>query len=956
MFLFARLSARAPEVLTTLLIFSLSSGVLGGILFYMDSTAPTVLNDMTADVPIDMEVSLGYQFYIQNFSNPSSTSFDEIRDIVESQDYVVATEPITFVNIFDWYVEDYRYSRRGFLGINSTAFETFPDAINLDSGTLSYDNDSCLVEKNLFLSEDLELGGNYTVSITIDDWSDGNWSQIEIDKSFIIVGTFSSNIYMMEQYWDQPEFSYLQIITTADALNATFGFLPHDDYYGIQDRIWVKFDRMEIIQNDAETMIEILQNIKKQIEQETLPFCIIRYDSYKIQNAVYEFAIWSMSVRAVAIAFSIPSIIMGVMLIQYNSKLLIDEQRRDVGTIKTRGSSGIQAFFWVLSSAITTGIIGSLGAVFTGLLAAILSGSVRELLVFSFDQLSGFTLLLEPTAIIIVFSFSFIVGLIVAMPSAVKALLMTPTEAHNVLEGEILTESEKMASPAIDMLVVGISGYLLLLLMLMFAFGGLTSMASTFFAMTIIPMMAIFLYSFTRLLSRGTAIIKSRLLSRIKRPSLVVGARLISRTTRMFKKSEAIGTMFIAMVFTAGFFASLSATTGDMHMKHVFLFETGADVTVDVDPTLTNVTMSLIQNITEVSGVAQVSPVVRVTGYIQYWNAYAYGGGENVNRSISVFGVQPNSWIETAFWLDYFTFYDRPQISIPKLNDSSGDGINIITTFKPISYYTIDSITHMPIPQYSPLLDLQVFSPTWYNETSCTIVDLMTSGIGGYGQTTYFPGESDISEFLIMDISLLHNWINNTHVTKFYVDLTPDANYTQVMSDIFSIAPSSFNDIKAAQKSIDEVLESRATQSIFGAYTLNVIFSIIYLTFGMIIVTTVRIRNLRKQFSVLRALGAEAKSMIVATLADTSIGLLLAALIGGALGATLALLLKDIPLLYMGLSTNILWTRLPVLLIVPWLLLVGIIGTAVIVSLLATYVVVSRALKLNIAEEIQYTG
>ncbi len=922
----------------------------------MDSTAPTVLNDMTEDVPIDMEVSLGYQFYIQNFSKPSSTSFDEIRDIVESQDYVVATEPITFVNIFDWYAEDWRYSRRGFLGINRTAFDTFPDAIHLNSGTLSYDNNQCLVEKSLFLSEGLELGGNYTISITIDDWSTGNWTQIQIDKSFIIVGTFSSNIYMMEQYWDQPEFSYLQIITTAEALNSTFGFLPHDEYYGIQDRIWVKFDRMGIIRNDAETMIEILQNIKKQIEQETLPFGIIRYDAFKIQNAVYEFAIWSMSVRAVAIAFSIPSIIMGVMLIQYNSKLLSDEQRRDVGTIKTRGSSGIQAFFWVLSSAITTGIVGSLGAVFTGFLAAILSGSVRELLVFSFDQLSGFILLLQPTAIIIVFSFSFIVGLIVAMPSAVKALLMTPTEAHNVLEGEILTESEKMASPAIDMLVLGVSGYLLLMLMMMFAFGGLTTMASTFFAMTIIPMMAIFLYSFTRLLSRGTAIVKSRLLSRVKRPSLVVGARLISRTTRMFKKSEAIGTMFIAMVFTAGLFASLSATTGNMPMKHVFIFETGADITIEVDPDLANVTMSLIQNITEVSGVAQVSPVVRVTGYIQYWNAYAYGGGENVNRSISVFGVQPNSWIETAFWLDYFTLYDRPQISIPRLNDSSDDGINIVTTFKPISYYTIDSITRMPIPQYSPLRDLQVFSPSWYNETSCTIVDLMTSGIDGYSQRTYFPGESDLSDFLIMDISLLHNWINSTHVTKFYVDLTPDANYTQAMIDIYRIAPSSFNEIKAAQESIDEVLDSRATQSIFGAYTLNVIFSIIYLTFGMIIVTTVRIRNLRKQFSVLRALGAETKSMIIATLADTSIGLLLAALIGGALGATLALLLKDIPLLYMGLSTNVLWTRLPVTLIVPWSLLVGIIGTAVIVSLLATYTVVSRALKLNIAEEIQYIG
>ncbi|MHA2396660.1 MAG: FtsX-like permease family protein, partial [Candidatus Thorarchaeota archaeon] len=671
---------------------------------------------------------------------------------------------------------------------------------------------------------------------------------------------------------------------------------------------------------------------------------------------VNEFAIWSLSVRAVAIAFSIPSIIMGIMLIQYNSKLLSDEQRRDVGTIKTRGSSGLQAFSWVLSSAITTGIIGSIGAVITGVLSAILSGSVRELLVFSFDQLSGFTLLLEPTAIIIVFFFSFVVGLIVALPSAVKALLMTPTEAHSVLEGEILTQSEEMGSPAIDILVVGIFGYLLLLLMVLFSFGGLTAMASTFFSVTIIPVMAIFLYSFTRLLSRRTASIKSRVLSRIQRPSLVVGTRLISRTARMFKKSEALGTMFIAMVFTAGLFAALSATTGNTHMKHVFYFETGADIAVEVDPSLSNVTMDLIQNITAVDGVAQVSPMLRVTGYIQYWNAYAYGGGDNINRSISVYGVQPDTWIETAFWLDYFTLQDKPQSSIAKLNESLGDDINIITSFKPVSHYTIDPITRVPIPEYSPFLDLQVFSPDWYNATNCTIVDLMTTGLDSYGQKTYFPGESDISDFLIMDISLLHNWINSTHVTKFYVDLEPGANYTQAMNEIYRIAPNSFSDVDAAYEFIDEVLDSRATQSIFGAYTLNVLFSLIYLTFGMIIVTTVRVRSLRKQFSVLRALGAESKSMVVASLVDTSTGLLLAALIGGTIGATLAFLLKDIPLLYMGLSTAQLWTRLPVNLIVPWPLLAGITATAVIVSLIATYAVVSRALKLNIAEEIQYMG
>ena len=232
----------------------------------------------------------------------------------------------------------------------------------------------------------------------------------------------------------------------------------------------------------------------------------------------------------------------------------------------------------------------------------------------------------------------------------------------------------------------------------------------------------------------------------------------------------------------------------------------------------------------------------------------------------------------------------------------------------------------------------------------------MRTQLDSYPARTYFPGESDIFDFLIMDISLLHNWINSTHVTKFYVDLEPGANYTQAMNEIYSIAPFSFNDIDSADESIDEVLDSRATQSIFGAYTLNVLFSLIYLSFGMVIVTTVRVRGLRKQFSVLRALGAESKSMVTASLVDSSTGLILAAIIGGGIGTLLALLLKDIPLLYMGISTTQLWMRLPVNLIVPWPLLVGIIGTAIVVSLLATYVVVNRALKLNIAEEIQYTG
>ena len=950
MFLFSRLSARTPEVLATLLIFSLSSGVLGGILFYMDSTAPSVLDDMTSAVPIDMEVRFSNPFHNQN-----TTTTEDIRSIVEEQENVITTEIATLVQIYDYEEEDYYSSRKAFLGVNNTVFDSFPNAIELDEDTVTYDTNSCIVERSRFLLEGLEIGSNYTVSLHV---FDENYTEVVVEQTFAIVGTFTSHIYMHSPIWGSPEVTYLQMITTPEAIQSLFGILPTEYYEGISERIWVGFDKQAILETDSQVMLESLDSVKKQIEQATLPFAVIDYNGFRLIDAVYEFSLWSINVRAIALAFSLPSVIMGIMLIQYNSKLLSDEQRRDVGTLKTRGASGMQAFSWVLSSAITTGIVGSIGAVATGLLSAVLSGSVRELLVFSFDQLEGFTLLLHPVAVISVFLFSFIIGILVALPGAVKALIMTPTEAHGILEGEILTQAEKMGNPSIDLLAVGVSGWLLIPMLGFFAYFGVSS-----FGVIIIPLFAVFLFAYTRGLSRPTAIIKSKILSRFRRPSLVVGSRLMSRSVLMFKKSEAMGTMFIAMVFCAGLFASLSATTGDTHMKHLFQFETGADIIVDVNSALNNVSIYLADIITAVEGVTQVSPMLRTIGYIQYWNAYYFGAGENVNRSISVYGVNSTTWASTAFFLDYFTLAGSPSASIQTLSVYSEENANIITSFKPISSYTVDSITQIRRPVYSNVLDLQIFSPGgnnetgWYNETECTITDIMINTLDeNTPRQTYFPGESDASDFLIMDLDLLHSWINSTKVTKFYVDLEPGANYTQALIDIYNIAPNSFTNVESAYEYIDAVLDSRATQSIYGAYTLNVIFSLIYLTIGMIIVTTVRVRGLRKQLSVLRALGTESKSMIVAALTDTSIGLTLAVLIGGSIGVSLAFLLQNVPLLYMGITTVTLWSRLPVALIIPWSLIVIIVGTAVIVSLIATYIVLVRTLKLNIAEEIQYTG
>ncbi|MGY5878951.1 MAG: ABC transporter permease [Candidatus Thorarchaeota archaeon] len=944
MFLFSRLSSRAPEVITTLLIFALSSGVLGGILFYMDSTAPDVLNDMTANVPIDMEVAFSYPFYSQ-----SNITIDDIEENVAQQEYVTATEQVMFANIYD-YTGEGEDPRQGFLGINFTSFESFSDAIELEIFDQEYDDNSCMLENSLFLQKGYRIGDNYTINLLV---YNSTWHEVEIEKTFEIVGTFSSNIYMHMPRWGQPEVTYLRMITTPEAIASTFNVLGNDPYYGLQERIWVKFDHTLIVQSDSATVVSSLSNVERRIEQDNLPYALV--EEFQLVSAVFAFSSWSVSMRSIALAFSIPSVIMGAMLIQYNARLLSDAQRKDVGTLKTRGASGWQAFNWVLSNALATGFVGSLGAIGTGILSALLSGTVRELLVFDPARIAGFEILLQPYAIAVVFLFSFSVGLIVALPSAIKALLMTPTEAHSSLQQEVLVDAEKMGSPTIDIIAVGASGWLLFPLIASLAFSSFNLFNSITFAAIIIPVLGIFLFSFTRLLSRPTAAIKAKVLGRIKRPSLIVGSRLMSRTVLMFKKSETMGTMFIAMVFTAGLFASVSATTGNTHMKDVFMFQTGADVTIDVNPVFTNITMDLVANISAIESVAHVSPMYRSTGYIQYWNAYYFGSGQNYNKTITIYGVEPESWLESAFWLDYFTYYGLPQNSISLLSEPSATGLNIITSFKPISHYTVDTITQNRYPQYSDFIDLQIISESSRNVTQCTIVDLMMSTISDESRgLSYVPGEPDASEFLVADIDYVHASMNNSRVTKFYIDLVPGTNYTQAMQDIRAIAPHSFNDIESPYTSIDEVLDSRATQSIYGTYTLNVLFSLVYLTIGMVIVSIVRVRGLRKQFSVLRALGTPSKSIVIASLTETILGILLAAAIGGTIGITLSLLLMNIPLLHMGTSTIGLWARLPVQLVLPLPLISVIVSLAIGASLIATYFVLVRTLKLNIAEEIQY--
>ncbi|MHA2003888.1 MAG: hypothetical protein ACW960_07265, partial [Candidatus Thorarchaeota archaeon] len=720
----------------TLLVFSLSTGVVGGIVFYLDSSGPDVISEMSEELFVDMEILCHSSFYEQN-----ETSAEDFKELAEEQEGVDSATALSVIRSYDQNVTNPNFRESVILGVDNGFFSNFNDAIEINENRDALNETNCYLSHEMLIEYGLQIGNNFTISVPhYDDL--GNLTRFEL--SLIIADVFDSPLFLYQSSPRARAFSILHLVASYNALWNGFSELPNEGTNSIQDRVWVRFDKTTLSRGDPKAMVSSLMNIEKRIEQRILPIASV--SSFAIVDVVNEYSTWAASMRVIALAFAIPSVIMGLMLVYYNGQLLADQRRKNVGTLKTRGASGKQAFSWVLGVVITTGIIGSIGAVMTGAVSAFLSGSIREFMVFDFSQLSSYHLAPLPLSIALLFLYSFIVGLAVGVPSALGALLMTPTEAHGQLDRNILLEVEKMVSPLILLAGVSLSGLLLIPILGILQTASLSAFSSILFALTLIILLSIFVTGLSMLISRPAASLKSRVLSHVKRPSITIGARILGRTGKTYRKTEAYSLMFISLVFTASVFSSLAATTGSSHMKELYQFQTGADIVAVVNPTQTNVTMEMVENITSIEGVADAAAMLQVFTYAQFWLDW-YGSVWQTNRTVTVYGVQVDSWLNSAFILPYSTYYESPENAFAAIE---GDSSRVIGSFKPIIDYETDAFGQR-VPVYNDEISLRLRGTNETHHVNCSIIDVMASGPGGYrpstyGYTnfyeeTYFPGE-----------------------------------------------------------------------------------------------------------------------------------------------------------------------------------------------------------------------
>lgn len=923
--------AHRTHLMTTLLVFSLASGVLGGVLFYMDSTSSTILSDMIERDPIHVELSFNQAFYDQH--NLTAQSF---LGMVQSEPEIGQAELVTVLDVSNRY-SDPLYLRYAYLGVESSFFSTFYDLVSLSADSLPLGSDGCYLEES-FLAET-----GLTVGDTIEVCGVNEWVWFPIRRDFVLKGSFTSRGPWGMYRSGETDVPILRMITTNDLLWSQFSSLGVHIDSGLEYRIWIKADSAYLGSLDPSQAAATVSQLLMRLEQKTVPYAEVTESP--ILSGITSYAAWASSLRSTAIAFSIPSIITGFMLVQYGSELVADERRQEVGFLRVRGASGWQAFSWVLSLAMVTALVGSLGAIAMGIFATLLSGSVKEFVVIDLGALTGFGVLLTPSALVFVFLFSFSVGFLVALPAAIRSLLVSPTDAHSGVDRAPQDKTAQSDNPAIGLLIVVVTGFLAFQLLATaggsgFTGGGLLAVIAR------IAIFGAFVLFLTRLLSSRSGHSKSWAIQRIRSGSLLVGTRVLGRRVGHDAKRESIGVLFIAMVFVSCVFSAVAATTESQHLRSLLSFEIGADVVATVHPSVRDFTLENMSGIQAIDGVESAAAMLTYVTRVVYWNLGPFES-RKLNRSITVYGVQPSEWAETAFLLPYFTRIRSPTENLQMIDQNVS---LVLSSFRPISGYRLAGDSGY-VPTYGASIQLEFRNSLDEKYVNLTIIDVMSSDEGPDG-TKYLPGFPNANDFLLVSIELLHQRLNTTAVSKAYVSLEPGADYAAVVDSLSEAAPESFLKIECSVQEFDSIMAMRAMQSVFGVYTLNVVFSLAYLTLGMTLLSIEKERRYRKDFAVLRSMGTPPKTILTSVLLDAAVSIAMAAVIGCLVGFVLSGLVLATPLLHAAGSMTLPWNRLLITLELPASFLWQFVTASFLLPLIATYVVARRGLMSRIADEL----
>jgi putative ABC transport system permease protein len=568
---------------------------------------------------------------------------------------------------------------------------------------------------------------------------------------------------------------------------------------------------------------------------------------------------------------ALPVILLALFFSVFAADAFMAPRTVEVGVIRSKGASYSQVssiFLW------ETAIIGSLAVVFGIIFSVLFAPLIPSSISFMTFDWSIYTYYLSNTVV----SISTIlrsIGLTV-LPSMLFILYLARKAAQTEI-GLTLMEFTEDPTEQVEShgFTIGMSVVLLILVLIMMYI--LPKNPTLFLMELTLGTSAWFFIAYN-----GSKISRVGLARVSEKLSFVLGQKnLISAGYLKMRKGRIIPLMVVLVLTMSSTIAfAIQSESLRIDLDREVSYAVGADIRIDG----TGYDLTFNESLTAIAGVDRVTPVLRTWARI-------------VSDEIMIAAMYPEEYAEIGHF-DQTSFPDSSAASVLSELNNVPNGI-IISKYQATRLnVTVGDSLSLEMPLTGSILTQMV---------DFTVVGTVHSAPGfGYASVTDMPYsqlgsgfgfQSEYSGFAITNLDFVVTTIGNNITDLFLGDLASSANTTRILEDIQTLPGVTANIPQEFDLKTRSLFTALFLNTVEGLFSIGFVMSLTLSIFALSISLGSVVRERRKEYAVMRAIGGSKRQIVSMVFSEFS-GVVMASLaisivLGAVFGFVMGLLLNN---------------------------------------------------------------
>ena len=588
----------------------------------------------------------------------------------------------------------------------------------------------------------------------------------------------------------------------------------HKEWTQMKQTIWITFNKSSLTSENLEKFKQNLHTFAADISTTFDPFVRVKLP---ILDAITNFEEWYSFESVNYFAYIIPALLVGWVITKFQYEISGMQRRRKIATLKSRGISNIEIIFAIIIECLFYSIIVLVPATIIGDKLSLYylniqgipvgesNGEIYSTLAHTFSN---------PFYMAALFITLFVLNIVSLAPNTIKSL------SHEIVEARTYTAMgfEKIKISQVEKIIF--LTYMPLSLYVLFIFDVfnqkylfLLALIYLFFVANIA--MKVFVNFLAKLEYKFANIIAKN----------VDAVSAILTTANLKQRTKVTGYSLAILILTLSFSLIVSASHVMLvtHAHDVAYYYTGADISFKISEQYHNKVEEILNITRGIEGVKNASLVRVFDGEIFLRNDFSE------NYYIRVIAID-SSFLECAFIKDYFL----RKSSIAEVISNENKALASYGLKQDIS--SSESYSIHIILEYLKTAKINV-----------RITDYVR----------YFPRIKfgSVMQFIVVNEEKVQDISYKYSQNYIYVALEIKVNITKVASDIVTQFKDAIHDIRVAKSIYNNTLLYSNNLLTFGFLDMIQFFMIIYLSFGLFVITLSKVERHRKEYAILRAIG-----------------------------------------------------------------------------------------------------